>query len=214
MNDIEAQYNAMAPMYSFLMNDEVNISTFQEGFHVYASDISKGMLKEARKNAVKKNVRINFLQSSWEDLYKKLPLQFDFVVCYGNSFSHMKNPDMLRNSLASIRKILKPGSPFLFDVRNWENDFKHPSQAPSRLKKTINGKKIEIDYSWKLNGWNVKCQFITQIYDRKNDVTRKYACDIYPIKYEKIAEACKRNGFNQVDRNFFRKGEYYYVFAI
>ena len=99
----------------------------RQGYHVYASDISEGMLDAAKEKARKEKVNIVFFRSTWTELPGMTDEHFDLVVAPGNSLSHLENVNMAVDVFRSIKKIIRPGGCFVFDIRHWEKTYEDNS---------------------------------------------------------------------------------------
>jgi SAM-dependent methyltransferase len=82
----------------------------QRGFGVTGIDISDQMLRLARQDAP----LASFVRADVRSF--SLPRQFHGALSTFNSIAHLKNTDELRQAFRSIRAVLVPGAPFLFDV--------------------------------------------------------------------------------------------------
>ncbi len=185
----------------------------RQGFEVFASDISDGMLRQARKKANTANASITFIRSSWEELPENTNKKFNIIFSPGNSFSHLSGFDMLDHTFKSIRKVLKKDGTLYFDLRNWEKTFEENSLLPQKFEIKHEGIKYDVRYAWDLKGWNTLCEMF--VYIRKHDETtyRHYAFDFFPLSYSQLHDALKKAGFRTISRDFFPDDDYYYVLA-
>ncbi len=78
-----------------------------EGYEVTGSDISEGMLRVARKNALEHHASVNFVQSSILDLRKDIHQKFDAVISMGNAFTHLLTDEEAVEGLKNIHEILR-----------------------------------------------------------------------------------------------------------
>jgi len=79
------------------------------GFDVTGTDVSTGMLAEARRHAGMAGSDVVFAQSSWCDLPRHFKSQFDLVLCVDNSIVHAVDDEDLVASLRGMRSVLVPG---------------------------------------------------------------------------------------------------------
>jgi ubiquinone/menaquinone biosynthesis C-methylase UbiE len=185
----------------------------RQGFNVHASDISPGMIEEAAKKAARAGVLINFFESSWEELPQNTDDIYDLVVCPGNSMSHINDLSNLGPTFKAIRKILKPGGRFFFDIRNWEKTFSEASLTTQDFQvEGVNGL-IDVHYSYEINGWNVPC---TMNVDVRRPGESEYTCypfHFFPISYEQMRDAMMAAGFEKVERDYYPGEDYYFAIA-
>jgi ubiquinone/menaquinone biosynthesis C-methylase UbiE len=185
----------------------------RQGFEVFASDISDGMLRQARKKAITANVGITFMRSSWEELPQNTDNKFDIIFCPGNSFSHVSGIDMLDHSFKSIRKILKKSGTLYFDLRNWEKTFEENSLLPQKFEIKHEGIKYDVTYAWNIKGWNTLCEMFVDIRKHGETTYRRYPFGFFPLGYSQLYDALKKAGFRRISRDFFTDDDYYYVIA-
>lgn len=79
-------------------------------FRVTGIDISDQMLRLARQNAP----LASFVRADVRSF--SLPRPFHGALSTFNSMAHLKSPNELRQAFRSIRAVLLPGAPFLFDL--------------------------------------------------------------------------------------------------
>ncbi len=185
----------------------------RQGFKVSASDISEGMIACSKDKAEKEGVKVNFFRSSWEELPVKTTELFDLVVCPGNSLSHLHSMEMMQQSLLAIRKIVKPGGSFFFDLRNWERTFEENNLPEQEFQVKSKNCVYDVKYSYKINGWNTRCEMFVDIRTAEEKEYTQYAFDFFPFGYYQIYEALLEAGFEDVERGFFPSEEYYFASA-
>ncbi len=185
----------------------------RQGYRVFASDISDGMIAVASKKAEKEEVSISFFRSSWEELPGKTEEKFDMVFCPGNSISHMQDLEMLKRSFKSIRKVLKPGGKYFFDLRNWEKTFEENNLPPQEFEVNSKGRQLIVKYSWDIKGWNTQCKMFVDTHDAKENEYKQYVFDFFPLGYYQLHDALLEAGFESVERGFFPDDNYYFAIA-
>jgi len=92
----------------------------EKGHGVTGVDFSENSINYARKEAEKKKLEINYIRGN----YLELDLEenkFDLVLLIFTDFGPLL-PDERNQLLQTIRRLLKPGGIFIFDVMN-ENNF-------------------------------------------------------------------------------------------
>ncbi len=185
----------------------------QKGYQVTAADISEGMVNEARNNASQEKVNIKFITSSYVDICNKVDQQFDFAMCYGNSFAHINSLEMLDNTMASMRKILKPDCYFMFDIHNWEKDIDNPLYDGQEIVIEKDGQKFKVRYEIEINGWLKKGCFTTIIRNLSDNTVQKFDSDFCPVQYVEIKKAILSNGFVNLEKRYIDNDMGYYVYA-
>ncbi len=185
----------------------------RQGYRVFASDISDGMIAVASEKAKKEKLSISFFRSSWEELPEKTDEQFDMILCPGNSLSHMHDMDMLIRSFRAVRKVLKPGGKYLFDLRNWEKTFEENSLPPQEFQVKRDGNLVDVRYSWDLKGWNTQCKMFVDIREAGEKEYRQFVFDFFPIGFFQLHDALLEAGFESVEKEDFPDDDYYFAVA-
>jgi len=185
----------------------------KQGYQVYASDISDGMIACAKVKAEKEKLNINFFRSSWEELDEKTNEQFDLVVIPGNSLSHLENNEMMKHTFNTIRKVVKPGGSFFFDLRNWEKTFKENNMPKQDFR--VEGKDgvFTVRYSYEINGWNTLCRMFVDMHIADEKEYKRYTFNFFPIGYYQLHTALLEAGFGSVERESYPDGNYYFAIA-
>jgi 2-polyprenyl-3-methyl-5-hydroxy-6-metoxy-1,4-benzoquinol methylase len=185
----------------------------KQGFDVYASDISDGMINTSRAKAEHEGLSIHFFQASWEELAEKTNEQFELVVCPGNSLSHATSFAMLEDALKAIRKITKPGGSFFFDMRNWEKTYAENLLEDQEFQVEGKDGMHDVRYRYNIRGWNEKGQMFVDVRPEGNEKYTHFEFDFLSIGYQQFHEALLDAGFEQVSREFFLREEYYFAIA-
>lgn len=86
----------------------------ERGFQVCGVDRAPGMLEVYREKAAERRVPVELFNQDLRDLH--LDRRFDAAVCMFDAVGYLvENPD-LRRGLDAVRRHLRPGGLFLFDV--------------------------------------------------------------------------------------------------
>jgi len=105
----------------------------KKGHSVTGVDFSKNSIKYARKKAEKKNLDITYLNKNYLELELQKD-QFDLVILIFTDLGPLL-PDERDQLLSIIKKLLKPGGIFIFDVltdKNIENKLSPKNWVASR----------------------------------------------------------------------------------
>jgi SAM-dependent methyltransferase len=116
------------------------IALARRGYHLVGTDLSSGMIEQARDNAAAAEVDARFEVVGFGELAETLilsripgeggrlgagptappDLQFDALLCLGNSLPHLLTPDDLRAALTDFAACLHPGGLLLIQNRNFD----------------------------------------------------------------------------------------------
>jgi len=185
----------------------------RQGYRVFASDISEGMLNRGREKARKENLDIHFFRSSWEELPEKTNEKYDLVVCPGNSLSHVNSLEMLGSTTKTIKSILKDGGQFFFDLRDWEKTFSEDNLFDQEFEVQSKTGLFDVMYSYEIHGWNMPCTMYVDTRPKGEEDYTQYVFDFFPFGYQQIYDAMIEAGFKKIERDSFPDEDYYFVIA-
>ncbi|QZN92500.1 class I SAM-dependent methyltransferase [Limosilactobacillus panis] len=86
----------------------------QAGLTVTVADFSPEMLTIASQHAEEAGVALNLVEADMRDL-QSFP-RYDLVTCYADSLCYLPNLADIKTTLGEVKKHLKSGGRFLFDV--------------------------------------------------------------------------------------------------
>ena len=185
----------------------------RQGYRVSASDISEGMLEQARKKAAFAKLPVEFYRSSWEDQHHNVKQAFDMVLCPGNSLSHIGSISQITEIARSMRRILKPGSPFVYDIRNWEKTMEEDNLHTQEFRVGKGEKPWEVRYSYDIRGWNKPSKMFVDIRPAGETQYQHHRFDFLPAGFEQFKQAFLQEGFTSFEREFYLNEEYYLAIA-
>ncbi|HLM66022.1 MAG TPA: class I SAM-dependent methyltransferase, partial [Longimicrobium sp.] len=82
----------------------------ERGYTVTGVDGSPEMIRHARRNAPE----CEFVVADVRDF--SLPCAYDVALCMYDSLNHLMELGDLRRAFGAVRRALRPGAPFLFDL--------------------------------------------------------------------------------------------------
>lgn len=96
----------------------------QAGYQAAGSDLSAGMVAQARANGAQMGLNTPFETAGFDDLaavYTPSPLfPFDALLCLGNSLPHIPDAAALGRALTNFAACLRPGGLLLLQNRNFD----------------------------------------------------------------------------------------------
>jgi glycine/sarcosine N-methyltransferase len=97
------------------------IALVQQGYQAAGSDISYGMVEQARLNAQSAGVQVRFEIAGFGELAHTFGgTCFDALLCLGNSLPHLLSHAALDKTLADFAACLKPSGMLLIQNRNFD----------------------------------------------------------------------------------------------
>ncbi len=110
-------------------NGRHSIELASRGFFVTGIDYSDVLLREAKKQAKKLKIKINFLRQDIRKL--KLNKKFEAAIMLGNSFGYFNDTDN-RKVIKNISAVLKKDSIFILDLPNTEGMLRNIKKRSKR----------------------------------------------------------------------------------
>lgn len=95
-----------------------SVSLALAGMDVTAFDISKGMIKEAKKNSSNRGLNINFIKSGIDKIPINFSEKFDLALSLGNTLANLDHR-ALNAAIKKIFMILKPGGKVVIQILNF-----------------------------------------------------------------------------------------------
>jgi glycine/sarcosine N-methyltransferase len=96
------------------------IALAAQGFEVVGSDVSEGMVTEARRNAKARDAAATFLQAGLGGLRGAALGSFDAALCLGNSLPSTLSEAALHDALADISAVLGPDGTLIIQNLNYD----------------------------------------------------------------------------------------------
>lgn len=175
------------------------------GYEVVGTDISEGMLKQARENARTANVPdIRFLQINLLDLSKDISEKFDCVLCRGNSLSHLL-PEDFERALKNMYDVLNKGGICYVDTRRWEEIVRNKPRCEWMSHTTSeDGDVLSFylyDYAKDFRIYNIHVLCLKETNEDHTSITHeKHKIKGYYVFEEDLIQIMKKAGFSKVTR--------------
>ena len=92
------------------------------GFEVTASDLSKGSIERARKEAGARGLTIAFSTCDMRKAHEHHQTQFDLVISCDNSVPHLLSDEDILTGLRQFYECTRPGGGCLLTVRDYDKE--------------------------------------------------------------------------------------------
>lgn len=92
----------------------------RRGFQVVGTDLSAAMVAQARANAARAKVEVQFEVAGFGRLRQQVGSGFDALLCLGNSLPHALSASELAATLDDFSACLRPGGLLLAQNRNFD----------------------------------------------------------------------------------------------
>lgn len=97
-----------------------SIRLLKAGFDVTSADGSPEMLAQAFENAKRAGFIMKTLHADWRWLSRDIHIQYDAVICLGNSLTHLFSEQDRRKALAEFYSVLHHDGVLILDQRNYD----------------------------------------------------------------------------------------------
>ena len=167
------------------------------GYKIYASDISKLEIVEAKKRAEKANVKIQFVNSDFRCLSDEFSNKFDIIIAMDNALPHMLSSEDLGRAVKSISGQIKENGIFVGSIRDYDALLcDKPPYSPPYIHETEKGKRVSFQ-TWI---WNGECYKLTQyiIDDEETLEINKFECEYRATRREELTNLFIANGCKEV----------------
>ena len=178
-----------------------SIALTELGYQVTAIDISCGMIAEAKRNAERRGVAVDWVVGDWHDLSRVFAEPFDAAVCWGNSLSHVSGPDDLAAVLGEMASVTAPTGTCLVELRDWDRIIEQRPKGQIRQAKEMpEGRLISFDI-WHYPSPEVMIMEVFVLRERGGhwDVRRREVVH-RTISRAEFEGAATKAGFSKVER--------------
>lgn len=154
----------------------------QLGVEMWGADISKEMLKQARKNARTAGVSVKWIQAPLEKLTKNIHHQFQAVLCLGNSIPHLLTKSQLLSTFQNFYHLLEPGGRVILQLLNYHKILSD-KQRIIGIHRKDNLEFIRFyDYKGKLINFNI----LTIIWEKQKAISELQSTLLYPYTLDEL----------------------------
>jgi ubiquinone/menaquinone biosynthesis C-methylase UbiE len=165
------------------------------GLRVTGADVSPEMLEVAQHNAIKSGVKIQWIQSSMQEIEKLIQDKFQSVFCLGNSIPHLLTEQDLHQSISAFYQILEPGGFLLLQLLNYHKILSEKNRIVGINKK--NDKTFIRFYDFQKNTLIFNVLHI-EWKSRQAQYTLE-STQLHPYKKETLMRCLKQNKFSDIE---------------
>ncbi len=183
------------------------------GYHVTASDISEGELREAKERATKNKVQIRFEKADFCALSETFTETFDIVIAMDNALPHMLSKSALQMAVQSITNQLATGGMFVASIRDYDALLlDKPAYSPPYIHRTDKGQRVSFQtWEWENDHYKLM-QYI--IDDEATLGISKFVCEYRATRREELTELLLASGCREVVWKFPEETGFYQPIVI
>jgi len=159
------------------------------GLKVTAFDASAKMIRAAKQNGDKLNLKISFHRKAINDIPAKFTNRFNCVVSFGNTFANLNQLE-LKAALKKASQLLRPNGLLVFQLLNYARIEKKKEAVIGFTEKEDN---LIIRFNEFLKD-NISFHFLT-INKKSLSSSIHYTTKIYPHKQKFISNLLMQNNF-------------------
>lgn len=178
------------------------IAIARRGFDVAGTDISPGMVEQARRRGREAGVDVQWRVSAWEDLPEHLDGGYDLVICKGNSLVHAGGRQRTIAALQAMWRMLSPGGELVIGTRNFEHlraERPHIEVWPVRVHR--DGITCITMYVWQIpDAWDQPhVTDLVFVFDDGTNVTHRVnRISFVPFRSDELADWLRAAGFDDI----------------
>jgi len=184
----------------------------QRGYHLTGSDLSNGMIRQAKQNAVLAGVHFPLHTLDFCQLDKLFsPTSFEAVLALGHSLMHLLDADRTQQALVQMKRVLKQNGHLILDFPDFEA--LEQNQLSNGFVTEEDGKTHLYVSHWDLQGDTVYLNFYRIVSRGKNAKTSKYTIFIRNWKLDDFLLLLETIGFHVVEQKKAIGGKGFYIIA-
>lgn len=184
----------------------------QRGYQFIGSDLSRGMIRQAKLRCKQAGVHFPVHILDFCQLDKAFaPASFDAVLTLGHSLMHVLDADQTRRTLQQMKRVLKPKGFLILDFPDFEA--LKDNQLSQGLATEAAGKTVLYLSHWDHQGDVVYLNFYRIVSKGRNARTSKYSI---PMRYWKLTDfesLLDAVGFRIVEKDQAVAGKGHYLIA-
>lgn len=183
------------------------------GYQVTGSDISEGVLAEAKARAKENRVEIQFKNADFRNLDAVFDEKFDIVIALDNALPHMLTKTDLSLAVKSITNRIKENGIFVASIRDYDELLEsRPPYSPPYIHKTEDGQRVSFQ-TWEWEDENYK--LIQYIIDDEDALqVHKFECEYRATRRAELTELLLENGCKDVQWKFQEETGFYQPIVI
>jgi SAM-dependent methyltransferase len=171
------------------------------GHQVMGSDLSPAAVERARREALSRDMSIDFTVADMRAPNNFRGRHFDVVLCADNSLPHLLSDEEIAGALGQFHAALKPGGLCLISLRDYAAMERGGVQVKQHGIRSENGTRWILFQLWEWRGSIYDLQFYFVADDGQSScVTHVFRSSYYAVSIEHLVRLMVSVGFEQVRR--------------
>ncbi len=174
----------------------------ENGFHVTASDPSRGAVTRARAEAHKRGLTVAFDVLDMRAAHERHGGGFDCVISCDNSIPHLLDDAEILRALSQVLLCLRPGGGCLLSVRDYAKEERGRNLVKTYGARIENSKRYLPFQVWDFEGdhYDFTLYLVEDDLETHAVTTRSMRSRYYAIRTDALIELVRRAGFVEVSR--------------
>lgn len=170
------------------------------GYEIHGSDLNAAMLARAAEKARDKGIDLTLTQCDFREASRHFHRDFSLVMSSGSALCHVDN-EGVKQTLAEMDKLVRPGGYIYIDSRNWDRALRERErfQAFARPLVLENGETNYYAQFWDFNPDGTITLNLLFAYGRDGRIVRKevWPETIHPFSIELVQSTLRALGYSQ-----------------
>ena len=177
----------------------IDIGLVNRGYRVVGRDLSRNMIRSARRNLRRAGLRADVARGDMRSL--RLGREFDAVLCLGTAFNYLSSAGGVRRAMQTFRRHLRPGGLLVLDLTNFDAWIGNPKNARAEVDHTTpDGTRIAVfAFNEQNPAKTVHTARMITVVQKGNRIDFRFdEADLKVWRKEAIARALRSHGFRPV----------------
>lgn len=166
----------------------------QAGVRTTGADLSRAMLRQARRRASAMHLPIRWAQAPMQQPGEKLTGRFDLILCMGNSLPHLLTAAELDAAFLSFRRLLAPGGHLVLHLLNYSRVLKRQERVVE-INRQGNAEFVRF---YDFPGGNIRFNLLHITWDASGPVHRLSSVELHPYVKTELRAVLAAHGFKRI----------------
>lgn len=172
------------------------VALIKKGYFVTGIDLNPAMIQSANRRNPEPKTNGRFLQMNMLEVADYFPpANLDAILCLGNTLVHLKDAHEIGAFFTEVQKLLKPGSPFIFQVINY--DLVLDKKLPG-LPDVVTSRCRFVRHYEPVTGEKALL-FNAALYSSTGHIVFQDTTRLYPARQRELSELLQKTGFKDIE---------------
>lgn len=172
------------------------VALIKKGYTVTGIDLNAAMIQSANRRNPEPKTNGRFMQMDMRDVANFFPTSsFDGILCLGNTLTHLRDAGEIGSFLNKIRKLLKQGAPFIFQVINYDLVLDNKLQG---LPDVVTSRCRFVRRYDPIPG-EPALRFTASLYSSTDQLVFKDETRLYPVRAAELNTSLQNAGFDKIE---------------